>query len=130
MLSEFKRAAAVASKSVDAVYGEAFIFKPMKRADDVNARLLSDSDRDEVTILAVVAQSFARALEGAARVQGVKSEMPGHSTVRPVISVDRDKLGDIRVGDRFQRVSDAALFQVAEIRRHDPARILLDVNRI
>jgi hypothetical protein len=130
MSSPFQDAAALASSAVDDTYGEPFTYQPMTAAD-VNARPSIDANRAALTITAVLLDSFARAHSGPARTQGVTSEQPGHASTRPQLSLDPAALPYTpRRGDIVTRGSDGSKFLVAEPRRPDDVRIILDLNRM
>src|SRR4051812_35833422 len=122
-MSMFADLAVNASAAIDQVYGEAFVYRPMTRVSDVNAPFGPDIERPVKTITAAYMDKFARAISGPARVQGVRNEMPGHATDRPLISIDKDALPyDVRTGDRIERVKTGAVYQLAEPRRDDMQR--------
>lgn len=129
MPTPFQQAAALASAAVDSVYGETFTFQPMAAADP-NARPAADASRAAQQIVGVLLDSFARSHSGPARTQGVTPEQPGHSSTRPQFSFDRSALPyDPRAGDFLTR-ADGSKFKVAEVRRPDMVRIILDLNRL
>jgi len=131
MTTPFQDAAAAASGAVDDVYGEPYLYQPMKRDADVNGRLIVDPDRAPVTVTGVPFDAYARADSGPARTQGVTAEKPGHASDRPSVSIERAALPYApHVGDRLTRVSDGVKFSVAEPRRLDLVRIVLDLNRL
>lgn len=130
MTSPFQEAAALASAAIDDFYSEAYLYQPMLAAD-VNARSAIDPARAPLTIMAAMLDNYARADSGPARTQGVMAEKPGHASSRPQVSIATGALPyETRRGDRMTRVSDGALFQVAECRSPDLVRITLDLNRM
>jgi hypothetical protein len=130
MTSPFHDALLAASQSVDDIYGEAFTFRPMARAD-VNDRPAADPDRAETAITAVFIDFFARAGSGPVRTPGVAAEWPGHTSARPQISFAAAALPyAARKDDRLVRVADARVFAIAEIRRGADPRLACDVNEV
>jgi hypothetical protein len=131
MTSPFQDAAALASTAIDDVFGEQFTLDPMATGVDVNGRGVADPDRAAQTFTATFIDSYARADSGPARQQGVTAEKPGHASSRPQISFDAAALPyAVKRGDRVTRASDGSLYQMAEPRKVDTIRVLVDLNRI
>lgn len=131
MASPFNNAATRSSVAVDRVYGALFDYLPMKAGDDRNAPHVPDPDRPQVTISLAPVDTFARGRSGPVRTPGVAAERPGHATVRQQWSCDRAALPyEPARTDRLRDPVSGALFQIAEIRRGDPARYVFDVNKI
>lgn len=119
------------SAAVDDVFGEPFTYQPMTAAADRNARPAVDSNRAAQTIVAVLIDSYARADSGPARTTGVAADTPGHASARPQLSFDPTQLPyAVRTGDRVLRQSNGALYYLAEPRRPDGVRVLVDLNRL
>lgn len=130
----FDDAMARLSASADRVFGEAegFVYRPYKRADDVNARNAVDNSRAVETFTGIFTQGFARAGGGHDRQPWLEAERPGYSTVTPTLDFALAELPYApQVGDRIARLATAAVYEVAEI-RHDPSgiRAVLDLNVI
>lgn len=131
MTSPFDAAAASAAAAVDAVLGERFEYRPMRRSADVNARFAADPSRAVVTgLLAVFGEPSARADAGPVRTPGVEAERPGHATARPFLALALSRLPYApAVGDRVLRSATGVVYRVAEILPSHPGFVRLDLNK-
>ena len=132
MSSLFQEAAAKASAAIDAVYGETFLFHPMARAADVNARASADPARAVTTIVAAFHDIEARGgSDLVGERQMIRVQRPMHASDRPQISFARDALPFApRPGDRMTRAACGKTYQLAEPRHSDGPRHLFDVNLV
>ncbi len=132
MTSPFAAAAAAAAKAHDAVMGERFDYRPMKRATDVNAAPVIDPDRPVAEgVLMPFGEPSARADSGPVQTPGVTAQRPGHATVRPFVSLDLARLSYApRAGDVLVRLAGGQRYRVAEVLPSTPGFARLDLNRI
>lgn len=120
-MTAFRRFLAVADRTIDRVNAETFVFRP--RREVKNASSTDDPSRDVVTVMAVYSDAAERAQVGTAA--GAE-----RVTVSPEISVRSVLLAKVSRADRFERVSDGAVFEVTAVEPDGQGRIVARVVEI
>ena len=132
MPSPFAAATQAAAAAVDAIMGETFTFRPMKRQADVSARPVIDPDRlVRSGVVAIFGEPSARLDSGAVRTPGVKPEHPGHATSRPFVSLSRSRLPYAPEKDDIViREATGVRYMIAEVLPSTPGFVRLDLNEL
>lgn len=139
-MAAFDALSAMAGRAVMQVYGEQFAAQPRTIATlDVNARRITDTDRDEIVFGAVLHEYFSRVdmqTNGSPRSLSALTaanlaESAGHTSARIRIKFPATALPfRLMQGDRVRRVSTGTVYNVAEVRISSHGKYTADLNII
>lgn len=132
MPSPFAAAAAAAAATHDRLLGDLFDYRPMKRGDNPNVRVVVDADRPIVTGLRLpFSAASARMGSGPVNTPAVKPDRPGHASDRPFVALQVSLLPyAARMGDHLLHRDSGDLYRLAEVVPSTPGFVRLDLNQI